>query len=199
MTEEGTTYTFTFKNAVTTEYSVEKVWNPVGTTTHSVTMGLYRTTDSGKIGETSGEAVPAEELDANQGVRTVTLDGTVDATEKTAWQATFTNLPKYDENGQPYHYYALEMNGDTPVANHGDIVLDKTYYEVSYDWTTNNTKTTVTNTTSDGLIGSKTWMDDNNAYQTRPSELKLIWSEKWKQMLHGQMFPVFIHLSGHRY
>ena len=178
VTEEGTTYTFTFKNAVTTEYSVEKVWNPVGTTTHSVTMGLYRTTDSGKIGETSGEAVPAEELDANQGVRTVTLDGTVDATEKTAWQATFTNLPKYDENGQPYHYYALEMNGDTPVANHGDIVLDKTYYEVSYDWTTNNTKTTVTNTTSDGLIGSKTWMDDNNAYQTRPSELKLILERK---------------------
>lgn len=165
-----TTYYYTFTNSVTTIYSVEKVWNPVGEAAQAVTLGLYRTTVKDNVGSVDGQAVPVDELDSSKGARTITLS---DST----WSHTFTNLPKYDANGALYYYYALELNGTTPILQNGSITIDETSYEVSYDWT-KETRTTVTNTTATSLTGTKTWVDNDNAYHTRPGSLTLILERK---------------------
>lgn len=161
-----TTYSYRFTNSVTTSYSVEKMWNPVGEAAQAVTLGLYRTTVKDNVGSVDGEAVPVDELDSTGGVRTVTLSGS-------PWSHTFTNLPKYDANGAEYIYYALELENGTPIPQNGSITIGDKSYEVSYDWT-KETRTTVTNTTAASLTGTKTWVDNDDAYGTRPQDLNLI-------------------------
>ena len=166
------TYKYTFTNSVTTSYSVEKVWNPADLSSKpSVTIGLYRTTADGvEVGSINGESVPVDEMDATQGVQKVTLP------KENAWEYTFNNLPKYNSAGQPYLYYALELDKDgKPIAD-GEIktLIDDGDYKVSYDWTAeNSTKTIVTNTPTTYLRGAKTWVDNGNAYGTRPDDITL--------------------------
>lgn len=163
-----TTWFYTFTNSAVISYSVEKDWNPDGALTAPVTLGLYRTTSAQAVGSTTGTAVPVNELDSTQGVRKVTLS-------ENTWTHTFTNLPKYDTSGQPYYYYVLELNGSTPIGQNGKITLSNSNdYEVTYDWTMEEDKTTVTNTTTTSLTGTKTWMDNGNVYGTRPTGLTLI-------------------------
>ena len=172
------TYEYTFTNSVTTSYSVEKVWNPADLSSKpSVTIGLYRTTADGvEVGSINGESVPVDEMDAAQGVQKVTLP------KENAWEYTFNNLPKYNSAGQPYLYYALELDKDgNPIAD-GEIktLIDDGDYKVSYDWTTNGTQTTVTNTPTTYLRGAKTWVDNGNAYGTRPDGITLKLERKTK-------------------
>ena len=173
-----TTYAYIFTNSVPISYAVEKEW--LGSAaTPAVTLGLYRTTVQGSVGSASGEAVPADELNPSSTKRTVVLDGTVDEVETAPCCSTFTNLPKYDANSQLYYYYVLELDSSgNPVPQNGKIVLNAEDYEVSYDWTTNDAKTTVTNTTAISLTGTKTWVDNSDAYHTRPDSLTLI-LERW--------------------
>lgn len=178
-THNNDTTIYTFTNSISTSYSVEKVWRPDTAATHEVTLGLYRTTDTKKVGSTtSGTPVPQDELDSTKGVRKVTLG-------ESTWTHTFTNLPKYNTSGQTYYYYVLELDGSgNPIAQNGTITLgtepNQVSYEVSYDWTTYATKTTVTNTTAISLDGTKTWKDNGNAYGTRPAaaDMKLILERK---------------------
>ena len=144
------------------DYAVEKVWNPSGAATHEITLALYRTTDAEAVGSLDGEPVPADELDLSEGVLKVMLSGN-------SWTHTFQNLPRYNANSQLYYYYALELDssGD-PIPRNGKITQNGTDYEVSYDWGEDGSKTTVTNTTATGLTGIKTWVDNGNAYGTRP-------------------------------
>lgn len=168
-TNGTTTYSYTFTNSITTSYSVEKVWLPVDATTASVTLGLYRTTDSDQVSSTSGTKVPVNEMASDQNYCTATLNS------GNSWKHTFTGLPKYNANGQEYYYYALELDssGD-PIDQNGKITLNAADYEVSYGWATDNSKTTVTNTTATSLTGTKTWKDDSNKDNDRPTSLTLI-------------------------
>ena len=131
-----------------------------------------------------------DELDSSKGVQTVILSGNT-------WTHTFTNLPKYDANGDLYYYYVLELNGTTPIAQNGKLTLNTVDYEVSYDWTTNTSKTTVTNTTATSLTGTKTWKDNSNAYGTRPTTgLTLILERRigtgaWSSDLAGTYPPIW--------
>ena len=173
------TYIFTFTNSVTTAYSVEKVWNPNNAPTHEVTMGLYRTTDQSMVGSVKGDPAPEDEMAVQKVNRTVTLDGQTDQKEEEAWKYTFTKLPKYDSSGKPYYYYAMELDKKgNPIPDNGNINLGtgtvKTAYSVTYDWSADNTKTKVMNTTTTSLRGTKTWKDNGNAYNTRPKNLNLI-------------------------
>ena len=122
------------------------------------------------------QPVPKDELNDNT-PRILTLSGD-------SWTATFDNLPKYDEKGNLYLYYALELtkNADgmyTPVADNGSITYDDDSYHVDYDHTaddespTDPQSTTITNTPSTSLTGTKTWKDNSNAYGTRPDDLTL--------------------------
>lgn len=173
-----------FVNTFTRDFSVEKKWNPNSQSAKpEVTLGLYRTTDKKNVGSTTdGEAVPVDELDESQGVRSVTLDGNADTTagglEKEAWKATFTDLPEYDEESNLYYYYALELDEEkNPIAHGSVITLGRTGYVVTYTTTAGNA-TAVTNTPATGLTGTKTWLDDNNEGNTRPNSLTLILERK---------------------
>lgn len=164
-------FTFTFTNTPKVSYQVEKKWNPAGADTYPVTLGLYRTTDVNSIGLTTGTPVPVKELEPGGAKRTVTLTAS-------PWTYTFTELPQYDPSGNRYYYYALELSGNTPVADGGSITLAPTgggtgdIYVVTYRQE-GGTKTIVTNTTDTSLTGTKTWKDGGNEGGTRPADLTL--------------------------
>ena len=180
-----TTYSYTFTNSIVTSFSVEKTWikdsAPAGV---NVKVGLYRTTDKTKVGDTEGEPVPVDEMD-NPKHRTVTLDGTKDGEgglETEEWQATFTNLPKYDATGDPYYYYALELDeAGNPIAANGSISFDGSNFHVDYtnpeykegEPTDGNDSTTIINTPATSITGTKTWVDNGGIYNTRPGDLTL--------------------------
>ena len=168
-TFSGGKATYTFYNTQIRSFSVEKKWNPATAVTHEVTVWLYRTTDSSAVGSVNGDRVPLDEMNPSD-YRTATLNS------ENSWRATFENLPKYDAGGNLYYYYALEADGDTPVADGGGITLgtdpDSGRYVVSYE--TNEDNTTVTNTPATSISGTKTWKDNSNEGNTRPSTLTLI-------------------------
>lgn len=166
-------YTYTFTNTFTRSFDVEKKWNPTSATKHDVTVWLYRTTDSSKVGTTGGERVPVNEMASDPDYRTVELNTT------NGWKHTFTDLPKYDGKGIAYLYYALEVDSnDNPVTAGNVITLDSDKYVVTYETGTNNTSTIITNTPETSLTGTKTWKDDSNEGNTRPTDLTLILERK---------------------
>lgn len=191
---EVVTINFTITNVETTSFTVTKEWNPDTTTPkpEEVIVGLYRTTEKTKVGAASGEGFEAVRMTES----VLSSDHlTVDLPDNDgdAWKHTFTGLPKYDKEGNLYRYYALELteNSDgtyTPIANNGSIMYDDDSYHVDYDHTADDEtpvdpqSTTITNTPSTSLSGTKTWKDNSNAYGTRPDEetfkanLKLSWS-----------------------
>ena len=178
--EKVYTIKFDITNVETTSFTVKKEWNQNITdpTPEEVTVGLYRTTNEAEVGSKNGEAVPRNELDLSEGMQTEELTSA-------NWEATFNDLPKYDKNSNLYLYYALELTEgedgqDTPVADNGSITFtDAGDFHVDYehnaDGATSETaqKTTITNTPSTSLSGTKTWKDNNDAYDTRPDDLTL--------------------------
>ena len=156
--EDADAVTYTFTNVAPTEFTVEKKW--VGMETepeHGITVGLYRTTEEGNIGSTEGTPVPINETD-NASPRTATLNA------ENEWTAEFTGLPKYNEDGDLYHYYALEMSGREPVAQQGSLNHAGQDYAVDYD----HANGLIRNIPTTDLTGTKTWVDNGNAYDTRP-------------------------------
>lgn len=86
------------------------------------------------------------------------LDGkTLTLNAENNWQVSFTNLEAYDAAGNEYTYFAREVET-------GD-------YDVHYqDATTGNAfSTVITNVAQTGVTGTKTWKDNSNKYNTRPS------------------------------
>ena len=180
--DEGTnttTYSYTFTNSIVTSFSVEKTWiqdsAPTGV---DVKVGLYRTTDVTAVGSTTGatvEAVPKNELsDSTQQTKTLNTGN--------SWTATFTNLPKYNKDGHPYYYYALELDGENqPIADNGSITLNGSEFHVDYNHpkyddslpTDGDDSTIITNTPATSITGTKKWVDNSNAYGTRPTDLTL--------------------------
>lgn len=49
-------------------------------------------------------------------ITTITLDGTTDRTETSAWEAIIDNLPLNDSNGSLYYYYAVEVDYPTTTV-----------------------------------------------------------------------------------
>ena len=158
--DEGTTaVTYTFTNVAPTTFSVTKDW--VGMETEpeqGITVGLYRTTEEDNIGSTEGAPVPINETD-NASPRTATLNA------ENQWTTEFTGLPKYNKDGDLYHYYALEMSDGEPVAQQGTLNHDGQDYAVDYAF---GEATTIRNIPTTAITGTKTWVDNGNAYGTRP-------------------------------
>ena len=154
--DEGTTaVTYTFTNVAPTAFTVEKKWVGTDDPSGEITVGLYRTTGE-NIGSLDGTAV----LDSETNTRlTAILNAEND------WKATFQNLPKYNEEGKAYHYYALEMSGGEPVAQQGSLNHDGQDYAVDYAF---GETTTIRNIPTTAITGTKNWVDNGNAYNTRP-------------------------------
>ena len=157
--EEGKPASFT--NVKKTSFTVRKVWS--STATPKITFEIYRTTDKDDIGKTSeGKKVPDDLIPDNS----KTLP------DNENWERTYTNLPKYDENGNLYYYYAIETTIDSEdVSTLGDAY--KITYQHPKDTDTGNQTTTITNAAYINAELTKEWKDNSNSYNTRPDALKL--------------------------
>lgn len=149
-TEAGNgTVTYTITNVEKTSFTVEKKW--VGMTPAEdteISIQLWRTTDKDAVGKTDSTT-------------TELVKDTVEMTASKEWKHSFTNLPAYDKDGNKYIYFAVEMS----TGN----------YLTSYDYSDAG-KTVITNTAKGEISGTKTWLDNNNAYGTdgtRPETLTL--------------------------
>lgn len=149
-TEAGNgTVTYTITNVEKTSFTVEKKW--VGMTPAEdteISIQLWRTTDKDAVGKTDSTT-------------TELVKDTVEMTASKEWKHSFTNLPAYDKDGNKYIYFAVE----TSTGN----------YLTSYNYSDAG-KTVITNTAKGEISGTKTWLDNNNAYGTdgtRPETLTL--------------------------
>ena len=87
----------------------------------------------------------------NSTYRTITLSGAGDT-----WDSEEIEVPVYDNNGVKYNYNIEENT----LASYGSVLYNQDTY-------------TVTNTLKEtkSITITKKWIDNNNAYNTRPSEL----------------------------
>ena len=150
---------YIYKNVEAVSYSVEKVWG--GTAKgKKVVAGLYRTTNDSKG---TGEGYIVKTADGNA-QRTVTLN------EGNSWKGTFSGLPKYDADGNLYTYYARELTIDDKEA---DVNTIDYLYEIVHHDNADKTTTKIVNVVKINITGTKTWKDNDNAYNTRPENLTL--------------------------
>ncbi|MGS0417838.1 Cna B-type domain-containing protein [Bacillus mycoides] len=131
---EGTTITNTYKNTDKTEVSGKKVWedynNQFKTRPESITVQLLQ----------SGTEFQTKEVKAD---------------EKGNWTFSFTDLPKYDEQGKEFVYTV------------GEVKVDR--YETKVEGTT--ITNTYKNTDKTEVSGKKVWEDYNNQFKTRPESI----------------------------
>ncbi|WIY59346.1 Cna B-type domain-containing protein [Bacillus arachidis] len=131
---EGTTITNTYKNTDKTELSGKKVWddynNKFGKRPESITVQLLQ----------NGTEFKNQEVKADQAGN---------------WNFSFTDLPKYDEQGNEYKYTVSEVKVDG--------------YETKVDGTT--ITNTYKNTEVTEVSGKKVWDDYNNKFGKRPESI----------------------------
>lgn len=90
----------------------------------------------------------------NKLYKKITLSGTTNI-----WKSNEITVPKYDDNGIKYNYTIEEIN---TLNEYGLIDYDQNSYKI-----TNKLK----NTTN--ITITKTWIDGDNAYNTRPKDLTI--------------------------
>ncbi|WP_429973948.1 Cna B-type domain-containing protein [Enterococcus sp. AZ163] len=133
---DGTTITNTYENKETTEISGQKIWkdndNKLNTRPVSIKIHLYQNDI---------------EYDAKE----------VQADKTGNWTYSFTNLPKYDANGEAYNYTVKE----DPVKN----------YETKVEGT--NITNTYENKETTEISGQKIWKDSNNKFNKRPRSITI--------------------------
>ena len=146
---------FTVRNEKVTKLTVTKVWYEVPVEEQwEVVVLLYRYTDVEPVPSIAGTGVA---LNAGNN-----------------WTYTFADLPQYEaETGAKYTYVAREVSiGGLPAEDlnyeitHTDGVRpDGTFHRVY--------TTTIANVGRTDIPVTKTWLDNHNAYGTRPDTLTL--------------------------
>ena len=156
--ENGQKYTeWVFTNVASTSLTVTKAWYEIAAADQqAVTVELWRTT--GTVGDSASEPVK----DGDGDVQTLTL-------KAPGWRGTFSDLPMYAANGTPYTYYGIETKiGDGPAEEKG--------YRIVYGnggTGQDGFTTSIANIGRMEVTGTKTWVDNGNAYGTRPDTLEL--------------------------
>ena len=146
---------FTVRNEKVTQLIVTKVWHEVPAEERlEVVVRLYRYTDDSS---------------ALESVRT---DAALNAGNN--WTYTFVDLPQYEaDTGAKYTYVAREVFiDDTPVE---DLNYEITHTDGEQANGTFHTvyTTTIANVGRTDIPVTKTWLDNHNAYGTRPDTLTL--------------------------
>lgn len=158
---------YSFTNVKTVSLTVQKNWSVTDQYTlpaDGVRAGLYRTT-ANTIPESTGDYVPVP--DDNGEPMTLTLRGT-------SWRATAGNLPKYDDDGNRYIYFARELDENGQPYGADDISESLLIYHTDTAAANGNSFTTaVRNVERIDINGTKTWADNSNLYGTRPSDITL--------------------------
>ena len=153
----STTFTYTITNVLKTSVHVKKVWlEDTGISHEPITVGLYRTTN---------ETGTPEAVLKDGGPYTITL-------EKEKWEGEFSNLPQCDANGTDYIYSVKEIVNGSALEDGSVFKLNENDYRVDYSADEDGTQI-ITNTQLTSLSGTKTWVDNSNAYGTRPDDLTL--------------------------
>ena len=155
---------FTFTNTTVTSLSIIKNWYPTTTQKKGqVTVGIYRTTESDM---TTWEGGNADQYIENEEWKKITLS------EGNGWKETLSDLIKYDSQGNQIFYYAREISvGGVPVSD--TSFPFKVVYEDEKTNQENETQTTISNIELTDITATKTWIDNSDAYQTRPDSLSL--------------------------
>ena len=146
---------FTVRNEKVTKLTVTKVWHEVpAEEQREVVVRLYRYTDDSNALE---PVLSIAGLNAGNN-----------------WTYTFADLPQYEaETDAKYTYVAREVSvGDTPVK---DLNYEITHTDGEQRDGTFHTvyTTTIANVGRTDIPVTKTWLDNHNAYGTRPDTLTL--------------------------
>lgn len=150
---------FTVRNEKVTKLTVTKVWHEVPPEKQrEVVVRLYRyTNDLNALEPVPSIAGTSAALNAGNN-----------------WTYTFADLPQYEaETGAKYIYVAREVSiGGRPVkdlnyeiTHTDDVQPDGTFHTVY--------TTTIANVGRTDIPVTKTWLDNHNAYGTRPDTLTL--------------------------
>ena len=153
--QEGTAFT----NTLLTSVQVEKIWPGVDEAAWKpVTVKLYRTVADNP---TDADWIEVPESEGG-GEKVINADSN--------WIGTYDGLDRFDADGNRYQFKVVETEiGDEPAEDCG--------YIIQYGEDTSapgQIQLLVANIEPGTLTGSKTWMDNGNTYDTRPSELELI-------------------------
>lgn len=145
---------FTLVNTKMTQLTVQKTWR--GTPEDEkveVAFYVWRSVEGGEL-----ERVPRAPGVLNEGNQ---------------WSVTVEDLEAYDENGNAYTYVAREVQiGDIAVKN-ADFTVEYTDKKVDDAVFTTVFRTEIINIDNMEITGTKTWVDNGNAYGTRPENLTL--------------------------
>lgn len=161
-------YALDISNNEKTWFTVEKSWLGVEPDEkQEVTAAIYRAAvteaelEEGKLkGDEKAEAV----TDGSGAEMTVALN------QENRWKATIEDLPKYDEDGRTYVYFAREsaIGGEKPSEE--ELYIS---YENGRNQEWGDCFTRVINVGRTDIEGSKIWKDNGNACDTRPDDVKL--------------------------
>ena len=164
VTENG--YAFTLANVQKTSLTVSKVWHGfTAPGTSSITVGLFRTVED--------STEPVTGTDGMQ--KTAVLNA------GNKWSATFSDLPKYNADGDLYRYSVKELKQGTndeyleadAIQSVDDGAGGTTQWLVHYIPNADGSSMTVANIATLSISGTKTWVDNGNNYNTRPENLEL--------------------------
>lgn len=156
---------FVLTNTKLTQLTVEKVWHGTEAETMpaSVTVQLkYYTTDPNVRYNVPGN-----------------MQSTADLNAGNSWKYTFTNLPQYVEVDGKYvrcTYVAEEIFIGGDAVGEADFTVHYTDATVKEDPNFHGQatyRTTIVNVQNMEITGTKTWVDNGNAYGTRPENLTL--------------------------
>ncbi len=173
-TDSGVNYPeYSFTNVKTVSMTVTKQWAAETSDQKEVTAGLWRITGTIPAEGTAGAEMVKQPASGAYPTESTTVPGeqyTVRLNSANNWKQTIGNLPKYDETGSAYTYFARELTVDgRPV---GDAINAKQILSVSHTDETaaggNAFSTEILNIGFTDLSGTKTWKDNENAYRTRP-------------------------------
>lgn len=165
---------FVLTNTKLTQLTVEKVWfGTENNTPESVTVQLkYYTTDANVRYDVPDSIPNTAVLNAGNG-----------------WTHTFTNLPQYVKVDGKYvrcTYVAEEIFIDGDAVGEADFTVHYTDATVEEDPNFHDQatyRTTVVNVQNMEITGTKTWVDNGNAYDTRPEKLTLT---LWRSVAGGR-------------
>ena len=103
--------------------------------------------------------------------------------EGNQWSTTVEDLEAYDENGKAYTYVAREVHIGGIAVEDADFTVEYTDKKVDDAVFTTVFRTEIINIDNMEITGTKTWVDNSNAYGTRPADLTLT---LWRSVAGGQ-------------
>lgn len=155
---------FTLVNTKMTQLTVQKIWR--GTLEDEEVPVTFYVWRSVKGGEPERVAYASGMLN-----------------EGNQWSATVEDLEAYDENGNAYTYVAREVQIGGIAVENADFTVKYTDKKVDDAVFTTVFRTEIINIDNMEITGTKTWVDNGNAYGTRPEKLTLT---LWRSVAGGK-------------